>query len=83
MRAKELKSLELALSQVFLGLDENPTDPMPMLDKTHKKQEYSQLEGHNSKAPGYATTIKAYIQHVFKENSKIWENNSNRFTRII
>jgi hypothetical protein len=29
------------------------------------------------------TVIKAYIQHVFKENSKIWENNSNRFTQII
>jgi hypothetical protein len=46
--------LELALSQVFLGLDENPTDLAYTVDKTHKKQEYGQLEGHNSKAPGYA-----------------------------
>jgi hypothetical protein len=45
--------LKLALSQVFSGLDENPIDLAPMLDKTHKKQEYDQLEGHNSKAPGY------------------------------
>jgi hypothetical protein len=48
------KMLELALSQVFLGLDENPTDLAPTVDKTHKKQEYDQLEGHNTKAPGYA-----------------------------
>jgi hypothetical protein len=51
-RAK--KMLGLALSQVFSGLDENPTDLAPTLDKTHKKQEYDQLEDHNSKAPGYA-----------------------------
>jgi hypothetical protein len=50
-RAK--KMFELALSQVFLGLDENPTNLAPTLDKTHKKQEHGQLEGHNSKAPAY------------------------------
>jgi hypothetical protein len=30
------KMLELALSQVFSGLNENPTNLVPMLDKTHK-----------------------------------------------
>jgi hypothetical protein len=48
------KMLNLALSKVFSGLDENPTDLAPTLDKTHKKHEYSQLKGHNSKSPGYA-----------------------------
>jgi hypothetical protein len=36
-RAK--KMLELALSQVFPGLDENPTDLAPTINKSHKKQE--------------------------------------------
>jgi hypothetical protein len=53
-RKRAEKMLELALSQVFSGLNENPTDLVPTLDKTHKKQEYVQLEGHNSKALGYA-----------------------------
>jgi hypothetical protein len=35
----------------------NPTDPAPMLHKTHKdikNKEQDQLEKHNSKEPGYA-----------------------------
>jgi hypothetical protein len=35
----------------------NPTNPAPMLNKTHediKNKEQDQLERHNSKEPGYA-----------------------------
>jgi hypothetical protein len=45
------------IPELFHTGQKNPTDLAPTLDKTHedaKKQEYAQLEGHNSKAPGYA-----------------------------
>jgi hypothetical protein len=42
-RAK--KMLELALSQVFSGLDENLTDLAPTLDKTHKKTRVQPVGG--------------------------------------
>jgi hypothetical protein len=54
-----------------------------MLDKTHEDIK------NNSKTSWRDTTqrnldmpakTKTYIQHTFKENSKVWENNSKRFT---
>jgi hypothetical protein len=67
-RAK--KMLELALSQVFSGLDENPTDLVPTIDKTHKNKNKASWRDITQNYLDTPTTIKAYIQHVFKENSK-------------
>jgi hypothetical protein len=64
----------------------NPTDPASMLDKTHEdiknknKTNWRDTTQMNLDTP---TKTKAHIQHAFKENSKIWENNSERFTRMI
>jgi hypothetical protein len=58
--------LELALSQVFLGLDENPTDLASMIDKTHKNKSKDNWRDVIQKCLDTPTTIKACI---FKENS--------------
>jgi hypothetical protein len=62
----------------------NPTDPTPMLDKTHediKNKNKTSWRDTTHKNPDTPAKTKAYIQHAFKENSKVWENNSERFTQ--
>jgi predicted nucleotidyltransferase len=76
MRAKELM-LELALSQVFLGLDENPTDLTPTIDKTHKNKSKDNWRDIIQKYLDTPITMKAYIQHVFK-GSKTSRNAKNK-----
>jgi hypothetical protein len=63
--------LELTLSQVFSGLDENWTDLAPTIDKTHKNKSKDNWRDIIQKYLDTPTTIKAYIQHVFKENSNV------------
>jgi hypothetical protein len=55
-------------------IENNPTDPAPMLDKTHEdiknksKTSWRDTTQRNLDMP---TKTKAYIQHTFKENSKV------------
>jgi hypothetical protein len=70
-------------SKFFSGLDENPTDLASTIDKIHKIKSKDSWRDITLKRLGTPTTVKAYIQHILKENSKIWENNSDRFKRII
>jgi hypothetical protein len=58
---KAEKMLELALSQVFLGLDENPTDLTPTIDNTHKNKSKDSWRDIIQKYRDTPTMIKAYI----------------------
>jgi hypothetical protein len=64
----------------------NPTDPAPTLNKTHEDAKNKSKTSWRDITQRYLDTptkIKAYIQHAFKENSKVWKNNLERFTRTI
>jgi hypothetical protein len=56
-----------------------------MLDKTHEDIKKSKTSWRDTTQKNLDTPAKtkAYIQHAFKENSKVWENNSERFTQMI
>jgi hypothetical protein len=60
------KILELDLSQVFLGLDENPIDLAPTIDKTHKNKSKASWRVIIQKYLDTPTTIKAYIHTYLK-----------------
>jgi hypothetical protein len=60
------KMLELTLSQVFSGLDENPTNLAPTIDKTHKSKSKASWRVIIQRYLDTPTTIKAYVQHIFK-----------------
>jgi hypothetical protein len=57
--------LELALSQVFLDLDENPTDLVPTINNTHKNKSKDSWRDIIQKYLDTPIMIKAYIRHVF------------------
>jgi hypothetical protein len=57
-----------------------------MLDKTHediKNKSKTIWRDTTQRNLDTLAKTKAYIQHAFKENSRVWENNSERFTRMI
>jgi hypothetical protein len=53
--------LELALSQVFSGMDENLTNLAPTINKTHKNKSKDSWRDIIQKYLDTPTTIKAYI----------------------
>jgi hypothetical protein len=71
MRAKELKRCLSSPYPKFFSLDDNPTDLAPTIDKTHKNKSKNSWKDITLKRLSMPATVKAYIQHVLKENTQI------------